>query len=440
MRSAIHVLVAAAVGLCIGSAAGAQPVPVELVQAEGGGWQLLRGDEPYFVQGAGGENTAEALDRLVEAGGNSIRTWAATDRVQATLDRAHARGLTVTVGLWLPHNPERYADAEWVAQRKEKARQAVLKYKDHPALLIWAVGNEMERPDHPQGDAIWTAVNDIAAMIHDLDADHPTMTVIAELGKDDIKVHDIQRLCPEVDIVGVNSYAMASTVAQRYREAGGKRPYMITEFGQRGAWGTAKNVLGTKPELTSTQKSRWYRKTYQGSILPEKGRLCLGSYAFNWGLFRETTWPTWFGTRLPNGDKLAAEDVLTELWFGSPPANRCPTITPIALDGSDQVRAGGTVRASVIAADPEGDAVEVTWALVETSTAYPKGGAKAAEAQGAVIDSDGHGGAIITMPEKTGLYRLYAFGRDGKGAAAMANIPLLVGPIEIVPLKPPYGH
>jgi hypothetical protein len=40
--------------------ASGQPIPVELRQTEAG-WQLLRGGEPYFIRGAGGEASLQAL-------------------------------------------------------------------------------------------------------------------------------------------------------------------------------------------------------------------------------------------------------------------------------------------------------------------------------------------------------------------------------------------
>ena len=60
------------------------------------------------------------------------------------------------------------------------------------------------------------------------------MTVIAELGKD--KVQKIQKLCPDIDIIGVNSYGGGASLATRYRQAGGKRPFIVTEFGPPGTW------------------------------------------------------------------------------------------------------------------------------------------------------------------------------------------------------------
>src|SRR5437867_2576833 len=75
-----------------------QPSLVQVVRADGG-YRLLRDGTPYFIKGAGGDGSLEAL---AAAGGNSVRTWGA-DAVGPILDQAHQLGLTVTVGIWLGH-------------------------------------------------------------------------------------------------------------------------------------------------------------------------------------------------------------------------------------------------------------------------------------------------------------------------------------------------
>ena len=111
----------------------ASAIPVELKRTEAG-WQLLRGGEPYLIRGAGGSGS---LEQLAAAGANSVRTWGGD--ADTLLDEAHALGLTVTVGIWLGHERHGfdYRDAAQVAAQLEEARQMVLKYKDHPALLMW---------------------------------------------------------------------------------------------------------------------------------------------------------------------------------------------------------------------------------------------------------------------------------------------------------------
>ena len=78
---------------------GVGPIPVRTMQDEAGMWHLTRDGKPYEVRGAGGN---VQLDKLVEIGGNSIRTWS-TDNAQEILDEAHSKGLTVMLGLWVQH-------------------------------------------------------------------------------------------------------------------------------------------------------------------------------------------------------------------------------------------------------------------------------------------------------------------------------------------------
>ena len=101
------------------------------------------------------------LEALKEAGGNSIRTWGEDD-LEPLLDRAQELGLTVTVGIWLGQERQgfNYADPGSVRREVEKARRFFRRYRRHPALLMWGLGNEMEGSgDNP---VIWRTVNEIA--------------------------------------------------------------------------------------------------------------------------------------------------------------------------------------------------------------------------------------------------------------------------------------
>ena len=140
----------------------AEAIPVELKKTDKG-WQLLRDSKPYFIRGAGG-NTG--LKKMVAAGANSFRTWG-DDDIDDLLDEAHSLGLSVTVGIWLGHERHGfdYNDETQVKAQFESARKVVLRYKDHPAVLLWGVGNEMEGFDSGGDPVIWRAVNDIAGMI-----------------------------------------------------------------------------------------------------------------------------------------------------------------------------------------------------------------------------------------------------------------------------------
>ena len=350
-----------------------------------------------------------------------------------TLDTAQKLGLTVTAGIWLGHLEHgfNYNNADQVAEQYEKAKQAVLKYRNHPALLMWAVGNEMEGYEKGDNAAIWSAVNNIASMIKKLDPNHPTMTVIAEIGGD--KVKNINRLCPDIDIVGINSYGGSPSLAKRYAAAGGTKPYLVTEYGPAGTWETAKNGWGAIPELTSTEKAERYRKTYAEAIAGQK--LCLGSYAFTWGNKQEAT-ATWFGMLLADGSRLGAVDMMQESWSGKPPANKCPSLTLLKVTGDDQVAPGASVQARLETSDPEGDTLTVKWVLQRDADTHGTGGETepAPPTYPDAIAAADLNHAEVKMPKIGGTYRLFAFVHDTHGGAAVANVPIQVKGGEAAPI------
>lgn len=128
---------------------------------------LLRDGQPFVIRGAGGDGSLEALAR---AGANSVRTWGFGPETRALLDRAHALGLAVTVGIRLGHARHGfdYHDATAVAAQLARVRGEVRGAGRSPVLLMWGVGNEMEGFECGDDPAVWIAVNDVAAMIETL--------------------------------------------------------------------------------------------------------------------------------------------------------------------------------------------------------------------------------------------------------------------------------
>ena len=399
----------------------AEAIPVELKATEQG-WQLLRGGEPYFIKGAGGSGS---LEQLAAAGANSVRTWGA-DNVGPLLDEAHALGLTVTVGIWLGHERHGfdYNDETQVREQLERAREAVLRYKDHPAVLLWGIGNEMEGFENGDNPVIWKAVNDVAAMVKELDPHHPTMTVTTFVHGE--RIEYLHKRSPAIDIHGVNAYGGASIGAERLREGGATKPFVLTEFGPVGSWEMPKTEWGAPYEQTSTDKAKFYKQSYEQGVVAEPG-FALGSYAFLWASKMEAT-ETWFGMFLEDGAKTGAVDVMTELWSGSPPEDLAPTVEPLSLEGNAQVDPGAEISVKSDVEDPEGSDVRVRWVLRPEAAEYATGGdfrPNLAEIDGAVIESSVEG-VRLRMPEEPGPYRLFLYAYDAAGNAATANVPLLV--------------
>ena len=404
-----------------------QPIAVRVVE-QGGAHRLERDGQPYFIQGAGGGGSKTLL---AQAGGNSFRTWGVGPETERELDEAHELGISVTVGIWLGHKEHgfRYDDPVAVRKQFDEVKRAVLKYKDHPAVLMWGIGNEMEMNN--ESDELWKAIQEVAKMVHEVDPLHPTMTVIAEMGGD--KVQQLHKHCPDIDIIGINTYGGGVSLADRYRAAGATKPFVITEFGPPGTWETKLNEFGAAPELTSTQKANWYRDTYRASVLGAKGR-CLGSYAFTWGHKIEAT-ATWFGMLLPDDNRLAAVDTLQELWTGKGPDIRCPSIIELTLTSNDQVDRSAVVTAIVKIGDESKQDLSIEWRLEREQQTYAIAslGANAAPSFPDAITTNGRREVTVTMPDSGGVYRLYCYVRNGHGGAAVGSLPIKArGPVTLI--------
>ncbi|MEI6492775.1 MAG: glycoside hydrolase family 2 TIM barrel-domain containing protein [Verrucomicrobiota bacterium] len=384
------------------------------------GFQLQRSGKPYFIKGGGGGGSKELL---AQCGGNSFRTWGVGPDTLGQLDEAQKLGLSVALGIWLPHKFN-WSDPNGVKGVIDKVRQAVTQYKDHPAVLCWSIGNEMEveGKDTPE---LWKAVNEMAKLAHQLDPNHPTMTVIAEMGG--TKLENIKSYCPEIDIVGINTYAGGPSAGDRFKKADVGKPYVITEFGPPGTWETGRTAFGAALELTSTEKAKKYAETYEKSVAGQKS-LCLGSYAFTWGFKREAT-ATWFGLLLPdNATKLNAVDALTELWSGKPPAHRCPDISKITLLTPDQTNGGDTLKASIQATDPQNAPLTIEWVLAKEMSTYAvtgTGAAATADYSKGIV-KNGMPEVEIKLPTEPGVYRVYCYVKNKFASAALASTSIKI--------------
>ncbi len=405
--------------MCAVSAAALAAGSVVTIEGTEGAWRLVRNGKPYFIRGGGGGGS-KAL--LKEIGGNSFRTWGA-DRAKAELDEAAKFGNTVMLGFWLGHHNHGFSYLDKVAlERTERDVLAtVAKIKGHPALLCYALGNEMELGE-PHPKEMWTFINSLAKKVREADPNHPVGTVVADMWKD--KADDINTYAPDLQYIGINSYGGALTVGKRWQELGGKVPYILTEYGPMGAneCGVAPN--GLPVEWTSTRKADWYREVYEKTILAERGKWCLGGYVFTWGHKNEVS-PTWFGTMLPDGTKLEVVATLAKIW-GKDIANKCPRIEEVKVS-KDAPGEGETIEASVSAKDPEGDKLTWKWTLVDEASYYGEAGLGLAMPEGwdeAIVAGQGTTSVKVKLPGG-GKYRLYAYCFDGKGNAAYANYPLL---------------
>ena len=433
MRSSTSVAAAlAAVALLVG-AVGEARAAGSVVRVEGdaeSGFRLVRDGTPFRIRGAAG---IDHLEVLAACGGNAIRTWDAESAARETdgeslLDRAQRLGIAVTIGLWLGHERHgfRYDDPSQLERQRQDVEAAVRRFKDHPALLSWGLGNEMEGPTSNGADErIWREVDHLARLIKSIDPDHPVMTVVANVNDD--KVAAIVRHAPAVDILGINAYAGAGGVGAAAVRMGWTKPYCVTEYGLPGPWETAQTDWKAPIEPSSRQKAATYAVTTTDILADEKR--CLGTYAFLWGSKQEAT-ASWFGMFLPTGEKTITVDAVTRAWTGDWPANRAPVLeeadVPLA---TRTVKPEAHLEATARYHDPEGRPLTYAWEVRRESDDRKEGGDREREpdrVEGCVVESAADGRVVLRAPAKPGAYRLFVTVRDGEGSGCIDNWPFAV--------------
>jgi hypothetical protein len=405
------------------------PAKVEVSQI-GDRYQLHVNGQIFYIQGAGLEFGNQ--EKLAEHGGNSFRTWRTEngrDSGQQVLDRALKNGLFVTMGLEVARERHgfNYDDAAAVAAQLADIKGQVLKLKDHPALLLWGIGNELNL--NAKNPKVWDAVNAISKMIHQVDPNHPTMTMLAGIHPNMIR--DLKARAPDLDLIGIQMYADIVNLPRYLKESNWTGPYIVTEWGATGHWEVGKTGWDAPIENDSTTKADFYLKRYEAVIRPDQ-RQCLGSYVFLWGQKQERT-PTWYGVFLISGEETAAVDVMHYLWNGVRPANRSPRLGGAWLEGKTahqnvRLKAGQASTAKVEVRDEDNDPLTYRWEIMEESTDLKTGGDSESKPKTltGLIDDPKQGEITLKAPARPGAYRLFVYAFDGQGHAAHANIPFHV--------------
>ena len=318
----------------------------------GNEYTLVVNDKPFFIKGGGGSSDWEML---AQCGGNSVRTWG-LQNAREMLDKAHSLGLKVMMGMWMQHERHGfdYDDKIKVKDQLEFFKSQVIALKDHPALLIWGVGNEVDL--FYSNTNVWYAVEDIAKMIHEIDPNHPTCTVTAGLDSSEVRL--IKERAPSIDIYGINTYGDISSVREHLSEYGWDGPYMITEWGPNGHWEVSKTKWRAPIEQTSSEKAISYGMRYQQEI-ESAPKNCLGSYAFLWGHKQETT-STWYGLFSKHNEKTEAVDTLRSLWNHHSSFNHSPRVSQLLCNGQTSnksliLESGSNAVFTITVSDPEND-------------------------------------------------------------------------------------
>lgn len=409
---------------------------VKFAKNADGYWRVYINNQETPIRGAGGVQTPGMLETFSKVGGNFTRTWGINSLEEPVaggkryIDRAHELGVSVMAGLWIAHERHgfNYQDKQQLESQREHVRESIRKWKDHPGIAIWGLGNEMEGPQSKSGNPdMWKELEVLAKIIRSEDPSRPIMTVIA--GSSQSKIKNIKKYCPSIDALGINSYGAAGGAGSSVIDAGWDKPFAITEFGIKGFWEAPKTSWGAPIEPNSSEKAKSYFATHKMVTQINTGKeQCLGTFAFLWGWKQEKT-STWFGMYLVDTkEKLPQVDGLVKAWTGVFPENRSPIIKKVkASFFGKRVNAGETLRASVEAIDKDDDALSYNWLVVEESKAHSVGGDKEyAPPAYPKLTIESNQSCKVIAPKQRGAYRLFLTIRDGKGNAATANIPFYV--------------
>lgn len=403
--------------------------PLVEIRPESGGFGLYRYGTPYYVRGVGGIRHIEAARA---AGANSVRTWSSKN-IEAVLNRAEKNQMTVLLGIWLSHNPSDYLDENYRSEIVARLQGLLNRHKDHPALLMWALGNEINLHGNDNG-SVWQFVNELAGMIKAQDGNHPVISVISYRKE---TLDKIARHAPDLDALGINAYGGLPNVRAMVEDSNYKGPYLITEWGVTGHWEADRTEWGRPIEPPSAHKVESYHNFYVQDILGNKDR-CLGSYVFLWGQKQERT-PTWYSMfieHIPGMDihplACATVDVMGFNWSGVWPANRAPEVSALTINGisaHDNVSLypGTKMQVQVTARDRNREPLEYVWEILEEPVKLGIGGSMEPRpaAVGKVLlakTPEVH----IQAPQMSGFYRLFVYVIDGQGKVGTANVPFQV--------------
>ena len=221
------------------------------------GRKLIVNGKEYKIKGicysrGGAGNYEEDIKLLTKANINTIRTYQAIDDLNE-LDAFARAGIKIIMHL-----------------HEDDFEEYIVKYKGHPAILMWAFGNEFNY--HPEwfGNDVYnwyTKLEACAIKAKQLDPNHPVSSAHGE-----VPTAEVLELCPSVDIWGLNLYRWDNNIPAilELAERSNKGIY-VSEAGAD----SYNKILGKEDEEGQAKATQ----TILESILNED-KLCMGVTLF----------------------------------------------------------------------------------------------------------------------------------------------------------------
>ena len=391
------------------------------------GFQLIRNGKPFYIKGASGNSHFEELASI---GGNTIRVYD-TLNLGNILNEAQKNNLAVIVDIPLPQYSKKhnvYLNENRNRILKQKVKVLVNKHKNHPALLIWNLGNEVQYPLVFRKNSFILTFNELIDIIHAEDPNHPVSTAFISL-INNIKIY---LHSPEIDLLAFNKFGGIEDFYSKYRKFTflfGTRPYYFSEFGSDGPWEARKTVWMAPIEQTSVKKAEQIRTRYN-SIGGNIDGACLGTLIFYWGNKIELT-STWFSLfRDDYRSEILKE--LESLWKES---NSTPTLIGLEymlVDGKGAydniIFAPDELKHSQIKFfDNKKDSVNIKWEIFPDSWHHYAGNIilNSRKPIDSFVSFEKNTATFIT-PGEEGPYRIFAYIFDQNGYFATTNTPFYI--------------
>ncbi|NEU08299.1 hypothetical protein GZH53_08255 [Flavihumibacter sp. R14] len=392
-----------------------------------GRFELYRNGKSFEIKGAAGHTN---LAKLNATGGNTIRTYD-TLNLQSVLDEAAKNNLAVMVGLPLPES--RYSDYVYnnpaVAKKQfHEIKRLVNRYKNHPALLIWCVGNELDFSPNPKLFNFYSEFNKIVDMIHRDDPDHPVTTTMTNFYPKNLLSLS---LFTDIDILSTNLFISLEGMNTELEKVSWfwKGPFIISEWGIDGPWYSAKTAWGARIEETSQKKAARYLSMYR--FMPLDNQRFLGSFVFYWGSKQETT-HTWFSMFDDKGHQSEAVGVMEQNWTGKNTQPQTPDLDYMLINSKGAMeniilKPGEIANATLNITSPDSTAFTVWEIFPEDWFVIDKkwNDKKLRSVKDALLSS-GYQQAKFKAPAKDGPYRLFATVYNRSGGFSTCNTPFYV--------------
>lgn len=401
------------------------------VKKSGNNWELLVNDKSFDVKGVtfGYDNDVINYDTYFKdlqfLGVNTIRVWATNENTIKLLDAAEKYNIKIMVGIWMRHGRPGMEDDDSFNYLEDKkgmedmytnAIQTVKKYKNHPAVLTWAIGNEvyLNMATDPEKEAYSKLLERICSDIKKLDSTHPITSVEAwTFGLD-----WWEKYVPSIDIYGLNSYGYgANLLSEELLKRNIDKPYIITEFGVTGEWDIKETKNDIKIEPTDSQKYETISQGYHDWIKNKPN--CLGVYVFHYANGNSFASP-WLLTH-HNGSLRPQYWAIREAYTGEKPLNNVPVIKSFSLPDS-KFMSTAWVPVSLDVLDVEHENLEISFYYNQrTGSRKRRDQINKLEYRGNI-----NSGFEIRLPKEHGAIKVYVNVKDSYNNIGIASTSIEV--------------